>query len=149
MKKGDGHIKKFKMDSEGKKEFEKVWEKISQLEKKENIKLKDKERTNERKKSLRELFLEFNLKSDPEKTLFIMYAGEDLEGVFEFSTKEIKKGFQEIREKVPQNIADKFQTLHKAGFIMPTEKSEEKGNKQKFWQITNSGLNFLKSKKNE
>ncbi len=148
MTREGGVIKKFKMDEEIKKEFEKVWERIRKIEEGKNIEEAPVEER-KRKKSLRELFLEFNLKSELEITLFIMHGREELDGLFEFSTKEIKEGFQEIREKVPQNISDKFQALHKAGFIMQAKKSDDKKNKQKFWQITNSGVTFLKDKNEE
>ncbi len=142
MKGEGGNIKNIKMEEEVKKEFEKVWKKIQELEGKriENVSQQE-----TREKSLREMFLEFNLKSDPEKTLFIMHGMEKLKNIFAFSTKEIKEGFHEIREKVPKNIADKFQSLHKSGFIMPVEITDKK-TKQKFWKLTNSGIKFLENK---
>lgn len=142
----NGSTRKLKMDEETEKEFEKVWAKIREIEETGITKDAPVGREIERKKSLRELFLEFILKNDSEKTLFVMHGREELDGLLEFSTKDIKEGFQEIREKIPQNIADKFQTLHRAGFIMSANKSDNKKIKQKIWQLTNSGITFLKRK---
>ena len=142
MNKINGNTRNLKMDEEIKKRLKNHEERIKKLEKEKDVKIQKIEKR-ERGKSLREFFLEFNIKSDLDKTLFIMYAYEKLKGIIEFSTKEIKGGFQEIREKVPKNVADKFQRLHKLGYISPSSKKD----KQDLWKLTDSGERYIKDLK--
>lgn len=95
-----------------------------------------------------ESFMEFLKKYSPEKetdkTLVIMYFLESKRNLLHITTKNISEGFKEVREKVPTNVADKIQMLHKKGLIMPGENVD----KLKGWMITRSGLEYLEVLKN-
>lgn len=100
----------------------------------------------DRKESFMEFFRKHNPKSDTDKTLVIMYFLELNRALKNITTKNISEGFREVREKVPTNVADKVQLLHKKSLIMPAESVEGMNG----WMITQSGLDYLGDlKKNE
>ena len=96
-----------------------------------------------RKESLMEFFRKYNPKKDTDKSLVIMRFLEVNREMNNITSKSIIEGFREVREKPPQNVADKIQALHKKGFVMPGEIVEN----LKGWVITRSGLNYLEELK--
>ena len=97
-----------------------------------------------KEESRRESFMEFFRKYSPDKatdkTLIIMYFLELVRDVVNITTKDISSGFKEVREKVPANVADKIQMLHKKGLIMPGDNVDN----LRGWLITRTGLDYLK-----
>ncbi len=98
-----------------------------------------------REESFMEFFRKYNPKKDTDKTLVIMKTLESIRGLDNITSKNITESFREVREKIPKNVADKIQLLHKKGFVMPGEIVD----KMKGWIITRSGLDYLGKMKNE
>jgi hypothetical protein len=74
-----------------------------------------------------------------------MYFLESEKNMSSITTKDISKGFKEIREKTPANVSDKVQLLHKKGLIMPGDLI----NNLRGWMLTRTGLDYLEELKNE
>jgi len=108
------------------------------LQKNENILISVKE------ESFREFFLKFNPQKDTDKTLIIIYFLESVKKTENITTKEIASGFSEVRETLPDNIADKIQMLHKRGFIMPKNIL----GRLRSWEVTTTGLKYLEELEN-
>jgi|GEM_PF-2445725 len=98
-----------------------------------------------RTESFMEFFNKFNPKNEVDKTLVVMHFLELNRHKQNITTKDIAEGFKEVREKVPINVADKIQWLHKKGRVMPGEAVDN----LKGWLITRSGLDYLKELKDE
>ncbi len=96
-----------------------------------------------KEKSFMEFYLEHEATNATDKTLVIMDFLEKIRGKREVTTKDIAEAFKEVREKVPLNISDKIQMLHKKGFVMPGEMI----NNLKSWTITRIGLAHLEELK--
>ena len=94
--------------------------------------------------SFMEFFLKYNPEKETDKTLVIMHFLESRRHMQNITSKNISEGFKEIREKIPTNVADKIQMLHKKGLIMPSENVEN----LKGWLITRTGLEYLQNLKN-
>lgn len=98
-----------------------------------------------KEKSFMEFYLEYKSKTATDKTLVVMDFLEKMRGKKEATTKDISEAFREVREKVPLNISDKIQMLHKKGFVMPGEII----NGLRGWTITRKGLMYLEELKDE
>jgi len=98
-----------------------------------------------RGESFMEFFKKYHPEKETDKTLVIMHFLETSKNVINITSKDISEGFKEVREKIPSNVADKIQMLHKNGLIMPGENV----NNLKGWLITRTGLEFLEKLKNE
>ncbi len=98
-----------------------------------------------KQESFIEFFKKFDLKSETDKTLVIMFFLESRRNIKHITTKDIAEGYKEVREKTPANVSDKVQLLHKKGLIMPGEIV----NNLKGWIITRSGLEYLEKLRNE
>jgi hypothetical protein len=94
--------------------------------------------------SFMEFFNKFYLQNDTDKALVIMSFLESRKSIKNITTKNISEGFREVREKIPSNVADKIQMLHKKGYIMPGETVEN----LKGWLITRTGLEYLEELRN-
>lgn len=97
-----------------------------------------------RPESFMEFFNKFDPKNEADKALVIMRFMELNEGKTNVTTKDITEGFKAVREKVPINVADKIQWLHKKGRVMPGESVDN----LKGWLITRSGLDYLEELEN-
>lgn len=92
-----------------------------------------------KQKSLREFVNEHKNESDVDKTMLILFFKEKFMGIEGITSRDVTEGFREIREKVPGNIADKFQQLAKRGLITPSKLSK----KLNSWTYTNSGEEYI------
>lgn len=109
---------------------------ISKIE--ENTKINRK--NTPKKTSIKEFIRDLKPSNDVEKTLIIGYYLEKFEEMECFNVNDMKKSFKDAREKMPKNVADKFQLNIKKGHFM------DYGDKDglKSYILTNSGETYVK-----
>jgi len=95
-----------------------------------------------KKMSIKEFILQKNPKDDVGKALAIGYYLEKFGGLHSFNSKDIEQGFQEAKEKIPSNVADKIYKNIAKGYIMET-KEEKDG--MKAYVLTNTGEKYVES----
>lgn len=134
------------MEEKIKSKIEEIERRLEKIEGKIENKTKILPQKSNKEKSLREFINEHKEKSDNDKTLLILYFLENFRKIKDITTIEISQGFKEIREKVPKNIADKFQKLAKKGYIMSSPCQDKKKGKNT-WTYTNSGEEYVLSLK--
>lgn len=113
------------------------------VQKKESPKEESEKKEKLREESFMEFFNKYNPKKETDKALVIMHFLESRQKIDNMTSKEISNGFKEVREKIPTNVSDKIQMLHKRGLIMP----EGSLGRSKSWLITRTGLEYLEGLK--
>lgn len=103
---------------------------------------KTEEGKKQKKTSLKEFIISKNPKGDVKKALTIGYYLEKHEDEPFFNANDLKKGFKESKEKIPDNISDKISKNIKKGHMM---KYEEKKEDQEAYVLTNSGERYLEN----
>lgn len=90
--------------------------------------------------SIREFLRSKSAGSDIDKTLAVGYFLETEKEISPFTTEDLRSGFLQARESVPQNLNDTVNKNIKKGYMM--EAGEEKGGR-KAWTLTNLGERFV------
>ncbi|MCK4353921.1 MAG: hypothetical protein KAW83_01590 [Dehalococcoidia bacterium] len=96
----------------------------------------------EKQISIKEFILSKKPKSDIQKTLAIAYYLERHKGLLSFNVKDLRGGFRNAREKVPENINVCVIKNIENGHMMETE---EKKDKLKAWVLTNTGEEYVEN----
>lgn len=106
--------------------------------------IKNKETTTKKKESIKEFIISKKPKNDVQKTLVIGYYLENCENLPHFNVDDILKGFKDAKEKAPprKKIYDKIGSNIEKGYMMV---SDEKKEKNKTWELTNSGEKFVQN----
>jgi len=133
------------MDEEIKKEIEKVWEKLEELESKitEQRDIESSQPTTKGKKlSVKEYIKERTPNNDVQRTIVIADYLEKIESKEEFVTKDISEGFRKAKLKVPANVPDKIQKAIFNGWIA---NGKNKGG----YYLTSSGEEAIKNSFNK
>ena len=92
-------------------------------------------------KSLKEFLIEKNPSSDVNKALVIGYYLEFNKNLSSFTGREIEKGFQDCREKIPNNMSLCMYKNTGKGFFSEVEEK----NDMKAYELTNSGIKFVEN----
>lgn len=96
----------------------------------------------EKQISIKEFILSKKPKGDIQKTLAIAYYFERHKGLFSFNVKDLRGGFRNAREKVPENINVCVIKNIENGHMM---EAEEKKDKLKAWVLTNTGEEYVEN----
>lgn len=94
----------------------------------------------EKQISIKEFILSKKPKGDIQKTLAIAYYLERHKGLPSFNVKDLRGGFRNAREKVPENINVCVIKNIENGHMM---EAEEKKDKLKAWVLTNTGEEYV------
>lgn len=116
------------MDEEIKKEFEKVWAKLKEIELKSSTTDKKKGYLMPdvaKKLSIKEFIIDKSPSDDIQRATCIAEYLDKLEGKARFTTKDISNGFKNAKLKTPENVSDKIQQAIKKGWIAPGENKGE------------------------
>jgi len=96
----------------------------------------------EKQISIKEFILSKKPKGDIQKTLAIAYYLERHKGLLSFNVKNLRGGFRNAREKVPENINVCVIKNIENGHMM---EAEEKKDKLKAWVLTNTGEEYVEN----
>lgn len=91
--------------------------------------------------SIKEFVLSKKPTDDSQKILVITYFLEKYDHAASFNAKDLARGFERAKEKMPANINDRVnKIIANTGYIMETK---EKKDNLKAWTLTNSGERFV------
>lgn len=126
-------------------EFEILQQRVVDIE--QQISFPGINRPDNKKKGLskREIFLQYNAESGPEKCLVVMSILDSEKGEAGFLLDDVRALYRVVKEKPPGNISDTIAKMEKRGLIQ-TLSGE---GKRRLYSLTNTGENTLNNLKND
>lgn len=97
-------------------------------------------------KSAKEFLLEKDPKDDIQRTLYLGYWLEKVQGIEAFNVNDLREAFRSARVPVPKNINDKVNKNISKGYLMDVE-SDKSG--KKTWVLTATGESYIETLTND
>lgn len=97
-------------------------------------------------KSAKEFLLEKNPKDDIQRTLYLGYWLEKVQGIETFNVNDLREAFRSARVPVPKNLNDKVNKNISKGYLMDVESDK---NGKKTWVLTATGESYIETSTND
>jgi len=116
---------------------------VSALEKNATIDKDSSQQTEPIKsKSAKEFLLEKDPKNDMQRTLYLSYWLEKIQGIEAFNVNDLREAFRSARVPVPKNLNDKVNKNISKGYLMDVE-ADKSG--KKMWVLTATGESYVET----